>query len=66
MFIILGLIVVFIVILILKPWEQRACAWREDRRALVNGVLHVCVTCGAEMALPPGKKPRRCMAQDRS
>jgi len=48
MILILGLLVVFAVILILRPWQRRGCRWREDRRALADGrVLHVCAACGA-------------------
>jgi hypothetical protein len=63
MILILGLLIVFAVILILRPWERRGCRWREDRRALADGrVLHVCTACGAKLALPKGRHPTLCMA----
>ena len=66
MYIILALLIAVAVILILKPWKRRACRWREDRRVLVDGrVLHRCAACGAEVALPKGRKPSACLA-DRS
>ncbi|WP_114964368.1 hypothetical protein [Alkalilacustris brevis] len=66
MYILLGLIIAVLVILVLRPWNRRQCRWREDRRALVDGrVLHRCVACGAEQALPPGRKPPSCLAGER-
>ncbi|MCC1482109.1 hypothetical protein [Roseibaca sp. Y0-43] len=63
MFLILGLVIVFAAILILRPWQRRGCRWREDRRALADGrVLHVCAACGAELALPRGRSPKHCLA----
>lgn len=63
MMIILGLLIVFAVIVVLRPWQRRACRWREDRRALADGrVLHVCASCGAKLALPKGRHPKHCMA----
>lgn len=63
MYVVLGLMIAVAVILIVKPWHRRACRWREDRRALADGrVLHRCVACGAEIALPRGRTPQTCRA----
>jgi hypothetical protein len=63
MFLVLGLLIVFAVILVLQPWKRRDCRWRRDGRALADGrVLHVCAACGAQIALPKGKEPSRCLA----
>ncbi|WP_121095793.1 hypothetical protein [Roseinatronobacter ekhonensis] len=63
MILVLGLLIVFAAILILRPWQRRECRWREDRRALADGrVLHVCAACGAELALPKGRSPQQCQA----
>lgn len=63
MIVILGLLIVFAVLLILRPWERRACRWRQDTRKLADGrVLFTCVACGAELALPKGRDPEICLA----
>jgi hypothetical protein len=65
MILVLGILAVIIVVLALRPWERRACRWREDGRKLADGrVLFVCVACGADMALPKGRFPRTCRAGD--
>ncbi|MCC5993576.1 MAG: hypothetical protein JJT99_13765 [Rhodobacteraceae bacterium] len=63
MFLVLGILVVFAALLILRPWERRDCRWRQDRRRLADGrVLFTCAACGAELALPKGRKPTHCLA----
>lgn len=63
MIVILGLLVVFAVLLVLRPWERRGCRWREDSRKLADGrVLFTCVACGAELALAKGRRPQTCLA----
>lgn len=62
MIIILGLLVAFIAIILLRPWARRQCRWREDRSWRGDGVRHVCVACGAETVLPDGQRPRDCRA----
>ncbi|MFN7002711.1 MAG: hypothetical protein ACK4NW_04670 [Roseinatronobacter sp.] len=63
MILVLGLLIVFAVILILRPWRQRGCRWRQDSRKLADGrVLFTCAACGAELALPKGREPRDCLA----
>ncbi len=66
MILVIGLLCVFVAIMVLQPWKRRHCRWRRDGRALADGrVLHVCVACGAEQALPKGREPRTCLAGDR-
>jgi preprotein translocase subunit YajC len=63
MILILVLLIVLAVILILRPWKQRGCRWRQDTRKLADGrVLFTCAACGAEIALPKGREPRDCLA----
>ncbi len=63
MFVIIGLLVAFALILILRPWDRRACRWREDRRHGGAQTRYVCAACGA-VALTDGAAPRRCRAAD--
>lgn len=59
----LGILLVFAVLLILRPWERRGCRWRQDSRKLADGrVLFTCAACGAELALPRGREPQTCLA----
>lgn len=63
MLLVIGLLIVFAAIVVLRPWQRRHCRWREDRRALADGrVLHVCAACGAQLALPKGRSPKHCLA----
>ena len=63
MFLILGLLIVFAVLLIWRPWRRRDCRWRQDSRKLADGrVFFTCVACGAELALPKGRTPQHCLA----
>lgn len=61
MILILALLIAVAVIVILRPWERRACRWRQDNRKLADGrVLFTCAACGAEIALPKGREPKHC------
>jgi len=63
MILVLGFLLVLAALLILRPWERRACRWRQDTRKLADGrVLFTCVACGAEQALPRGRDPQHCLA----
>lgn len=62
MLVVLGLIVAFLVILILRPWDRRYCRWREDRSLPGEEVRHTCMSCGAVVMLPRGKTPKDCLA----
>lgn len=66
MILVLGILIALAVLLILRPWERRACRWRQDSRKLADGrVLFTCAACGAELALPRGRTPRHCLAGER-
>ncbi len=63
MIIVLGILITIAILLIMKPWERRACRWRQDSRKLADGrVLFTCVACGAEEAVPKGREPTTCRA----
>lgn len=63
MILVLAILIVFAVILIMRPWERRDCRWRQDNRKLADGrVLFTCAACGAEQALPKGREPKHCLA----
>ncbi len=60
MFVIVGFVVAFILIIVFANPRMRGCRWREDRRA-GKGAYH-CVACGATTVTPDGKPPRMCLA----
>ena len=66
MILVLALLVAVAVLLILRPWERRACRWRRDTRKLADGrVLFYCAACGAETALPKNREPKDCKAGEK-
>lgn len=66
MYLILVLLIAVAVVMVVQPWKRRGCRWREDRRALADGrVLHHCLACGAQIALPKGRAPATCLADQR-
>lgn len=62
MIIVAGLVAAVVIILLMRPWNRRACRWREDRTFRGSGARYVCVACGA-VEVTEGKAPRRCHAQ---
>lgn len=61
MFIVIGLIVAFVLVVLFSRPDMRRCRWRADRRGDRDGhAKFVCVACGAVTFTDDGKPPRFC------
>jgi hypothetical protein len=61
MFVVIGLIVAFVLVVLFSRPDMRRCRWRADRRGDRDGhAKFVCVACGAVTFTTDGKPPRFC------
>jgi len=61
MFIVIGLIVAFVLVILFSRPDMRRCRWRADRRGDRDGhAKYVCFACGAVTFTEDGKAPTFC------
>ncbi|SEK55997.1 hypothetical protein [Roseovarius nanhaiticus] len=66
MFVIIGLVLAFVLILIFSNTRTRQCRWREDRTRDTDGERYYhCMNCGHEAWTDTGKPPGICLATAR-
>lgn len=64
MFIVLGLLAAFLLVLIFSNRSTRQCKWRADRRGDNAGLsLFRCAVCGAECFTSDRQPPKLCQAE---
>ncbi|MEI4261253.1 hypothetical protein [Roseovarius sp. D0-M9] len=64
MFVVIGLILAFVLILIFSDRRTRNCRWREDHgRDEGDQRYYRCLTCGHETFTATGKPPKVCFAR---
>ncbi|MFX0544748.1 hypothetical protein ACEWPL_004300 [Roseovarius sp. S1116L3] len=63
MFIVVGLVLAFVLIVIFSNARTRNCRWREDRTRDRDGQRYFrCLQCGHETYTETGKPPKICLA----
>ncbi len=64
MFIVIGLVLAFVLIVIFSDARTRNCRWREDHGRDVDGQRYYqCLRCGHETFTDTGKPPKLCLAR---
>ncbi len=64
MFVPIGLIIAFVLVVIFTKRSTRKCRWRENRRRDHDGQKYFkCMICGAETFTENGKDPEVCLAK---
>ena len=64
MFIVIGLVLAFVLVLVFSNRRTRNCRWREDRTQDVGRArCYRCTACGAEAFTTNGKPPLDCLSK---
>lgn len=64
MFVAIGLLIAFVLIIIFSNAATRNCRWRQDRTRDEDGKRYYhCLNCGHETFTDTGKPPKICLAR---
>jgi len=64
MFVAIGLVAAFLLLVIFSDASTRNCRWREDRTRDTGGQRYYhCISCGHEAFTNTGKPPKICLDQ---